>query len=198
MCRGKQLTFVKKKCYFPFNGHSYHWRHQMRHLPPQTNTQGYHMETIWALMWYPYGLAQQGAWCVCSRYSTGTYMGRTRWPTKNPDGYLVCLLMVFEWDLYGAQQGAWCVCSRYSTGTYMGCTRWPTKNPDGYLVCLLMVFQWDLYGDMYCSPDIQPFPPPSCTWILSISMQSPCPNSNLSYLKPIYILSIVYNITQGK
>ena len=120
---------------------------------PQTNTQGYHMGTIWALMWYPYGLAQQGAWCVCSRYSTGTYMGRTRWPTK---------------------------------------------NPDGYLVCLLMVCQWDLYGDMYCSPDIQPFPPPSCTWILSISMLSPCPNSNLSYLKPIYILSIVYNITQGK
>jgi len=100
------------------------WMDRRTDKTPQTNTQGYHMGTIWALMWYPYGLAQQGAWCVCSRYSAGTYMG---------------------------------------------CTRWPTKNPDWYLVCLLVVFQWDLYGDMYCSPDILPFPPPSCTSILSMA-----------------------------
>jgi len=59
-------------------------------------------------------------------------MGRTRWPTKNPDGYLVCLLVVFQWVPNGDNMGFNVV----SIGV----------SPAGCVLRLLKVFYWDLYG----------------------------------------------------
>ena len=53
MCRGKQLTFVKKML-LSVQRAFVSLASPDEALAPQTNTQGYHMETIWALMWYPY------------------------------------------------------------------------------------------------------------------------------------------------